>query len=149
MGRGFIANELAKKNEINVDHIPRLMELTLDGDAAGVGGLLTKQNTSNYDRLITRLIIRRTTAAGSTLTADAGCATSTASSVDNLLDGVNLNTTGIVDSTVGGGTNGLGSNIWAQDAYLLISANTDPSTMSFAGTAYVEYIRLMGADKQF
>ena len=148
MGKGFVHNELAKKNEVHTDHLPRIMEQTLE-TAAGVGGMLSIENDSNYDRLITRLMLRRVTASGSTLTCDAGVAQTSTTNSDNLLDGVSLNTTGMADSCVDNGTNGRGSAIWARDTFLNISGNTDPSTMAFVGTAYIEYIRLLGPNTRF
>jgi len=98
------------------------------------GGVVSIQNNTGRDLLVEDLYLNITTKASGTVTADFGVA-STVASADNLLDGTNLETTGIHSIVTFKGTNG-GQRIWVAGEYLTGTASA--SAAGLVGTAYAK-----------
>ena len=104
------------------------------------------QNPNSSKIIVTRLVIYISTAggtAGSVL--DVGVASSSGVHSDNLIDGLDLNTTGVFDNITEGGANGMtrqlvdengGTNDWITGQILVANAN------SLVGRYTIEYMAL-------
>lgn len=121
---------------------PLISKATL-GNADTAGGILSWQNPHENPILIIGFFLDITAAATAACTADFGAtATSGTTSVDNLIDGVDLNAaTGVFDNNTDKGTNGktrqrLGAGKW------ITGSKATGAAAGLAGTAHIEYIVL-------
>lgn len=102
------------------------------------------QNPEGEKIVVTRVVIDRTTAGGTaTSVLDVGPATSATGTADTVIDGLNLNTTGVADNIADKGTNGT-----QRVAKLDENGGTTPyltgkilveAASSLVGYAYIEY----------
>jgi hypothetical protein len=105
---------------------------------------LNWQNPHASKIIVTRLIIYLTTAGGTALSVlDAGTAAATGTHSDNLIDGLDLNTTGIFDNITDAGINGMsrqivdengGANDWVCGQIMVADA------INLVGRYYIEYM---------
>ena len=105
--------------------------------AAGNGGFLSVANPEGRDIVIHALIIRLTTANGGALTVDCGTAANGTTSSDNLLDGLNVNQTGIFTNVSDPGTNGEAGQVLTSTQY--VTGTTSGAVTSVAGTYELHY----------
>ena len=108
---------------------------------------LAQQNPYTRDLIITRAIVRLTTAGGTgSSVGDLDVVGSATDTGDDILDGIDLNSTGLFDSlnSTDNGTNGEGK-VWAWDAaggtndYLTLKILTQNAS-SLVGRVYVHVI---------
>jgi hypothetical protein len=113
---------------------------TLHAAANGILNLFTNPEAGSI--LITRAILAVTTAATGAATVDIGTNSTTLTTSDNLLDGVDVNTaTGVFDNTVSGGTNGKGGQVLATGKFVTIDEKTGDTT-GMVATFVMDYIVL-------
>jgi len=108
---------------------------------------LAEQNPYSRDLIITRVIVRLTTAGGTaTSVGDLDVVASATATGDDIFDGIDLNSTGVFDSlnSTDNGTNGEGK-VWIWNAkggtndYLTLKILT-ANAASLAGEVYVHVI---------
>lgn len=105
-----------------------------------VGGVLKLENPEGVDLIVTRLVLDVTTKSTGAATVDAGIDDDGATSSDNLIDGLDVNTAaGVFDNVTNGGTNGKAAVKWPAGHYLVISASA--TVAGLVGNAHVQYVR--------
>lgn len=121
-------------------YVPELIEKIdlVASDAAG--GVLAWQNHHSEAVIVTRIVIDLTTKASGAGTLDVGMtATSAATSADNLIDGLDVNTaTGVFDNVENQGTNGTGAQKVASGKWVTASKATG-NMAGIVGSAYLHY----------
>jgi hypothetical protein len=111
--------------------------LTASDAAAGVFSL---ENTYGTDLIVRRVTLDVTTAATSTPNCELDIGTAaTAILSDNLIDGVNVNSTGLFDNYGDSGTNGKFKQKWVSGEFLTASMSAG-ATAALVGTYLVEVI---------
>lgn len=104
------------------------------------GGVLSLANPEGVDLIITRLILKLTTASTGAATVDGGIAADGETSSDTLIDGLDVNAAaGVFDNIDDQGTNGQSVLAWSASQYLTITASA--TVAGLVGYAYIEYIR--------
>lgn len=117
----------------------KVRKFELRGAANTGGGVGAWQNPEPVDIVIERLEIRSTVVATGAATVDAG---TTATSSDNLVDGLDVNTApGIFDNISEKGTNGKSRQVLAPGKWITVSRASGDVT-GFVGAAYVHYHRV-------
>lgn len=107
------------------------------------GGVINQENDSGHDRYITRLVLHVTTKATAACTLDIGIDDAGDTVVDNLIDGLDVNTAaGSFDNIKNAGSNGLAGRVWPAGQFLTGSMKTGAAA-GLVGTAYVEWINLV------
>jgi hypothetical protein len=120
----------------------RVVIVPLAGLADTGGGIGAWQNPEAVSVIVTRIVVNREVASAGACTADIGqTATSATTSSDNLIDGVSLNATGLVDNINDAGTNGKARQLVAAGNWITFSRASGASA-SFVGKAYIEYVRV-------
>lgn len=133
---------VAKFNPARSDD-PRTLVGAKRGALAAVataGGVLSLANPEGVELIVTRLIIRVTTASSVAATVDAGIAANGTTLADTLIDGLSVAATGVFDNIEDAGTNGEASVVWGTSEFLTISQASGDVT-GLVGFAYVEYVR--------
>jgi len=102
------------------------------------------QNPESTPIMVTRVLVDITTAGGTaTAVLDIGTAADAETGSDNLIDGLDANTTGLADNITDGGTNGKSrQRLDAKDgaiAYITGQIVTEKAE-DLAGNVYIEYI---------
>ena len=113
--------------------------LTAATTTAG-GDALNLANPEGADLIITRFIINVTTAATGSATVDAGVA-ATATSNDELLDGVNVGAAAILDDNINGAVaDEVASSVveWGEDEYVTVTPSA--TLAGLVGTYHIEYL---------
>lgn len=107
----------------------------------GAAGALALLNPEGVDLYVTRLVLNISTAATAACTLDAGIA-ATATTDDDLIDGLDVNTAaGVFDNVKNGGTNGKAGQKWAAGSYLTVSEKTG-AIAGLVGEAIIQWVRL-------
>ena len=107
------------------------------------GGIFNEENTDAHARYITRLVLHVTTKATAACTLDVGIDDDGATVVDNLIDGLDVNTAaGSFDNIKNPGSNGLAGRVWPAGQFLTGSMKTGAAA-GLVGSAYVNYINLV------
>ena len=120
--------------------VPQIAVFAFTGAAETGGGVFAWQpeDTSRI-HVISKVILRVTTAATSAGTMDVGIGTSATTLYDTLIDGLDVNTaTGIFDNITNKGTNGLPTRNLAAGSYITASAASG-AVAGMVGVAYIEY----------
>lgn len=114
----------------------------LVAEATGaVGGVITLQNTTGVDILVTNMIINITTVATVAATVDIGVDDAGDTSNDTIFDGLDVNTaTGLFNAGKHGGTNGIGNVVWKKDEFIV--ATGSKTVAGLAGTYKVMGVAL-------
>jgi len=123
----------------NADRMETCVKVALAADDSAAG-LFSWQNTEeSSDILVTKLIVQTTTATSGACTGDFGFAATSILS-DTLIDGADLNAAvGVFDTFKDGGTNGVGSQLVADDEFVTGSVATGASA-GIVGNAYIFYV---------
>lgn len=111
------------------------------GDA-GVGSMLALANPEGADLIVTRFMMVKTTGAGGAFTVDAGVTNNAAVGSDTLLDGQSLVAAGLLDNIQNQANNGLRAALWPAASFVVATPSGDISGTNFAGTYYIEYVRV-------
>lgn len=120
----------------------RVAVVPLAGLADTGGGIGAWQNPERVSVVVTRIVVNRETQSTGACTADIGqTATSATTSSDNLIDGVSLAATGLVDNINDAGTNGKARQLVASGNWVTFSRASGASA-DFVGKAYIEYYRV-------
>jgi len=104
------------------------------------GGVLAWQNPESVSIIISRIELDVTTAATAAATIDVGTtATSAATSIDNLIDGLDVNAaTGVFDNITDKGTNGKSKQKLASGKWVT-GSKASGACAGLAGYAYIHY----------
>lgn len=102
------------------------------------GGLLSWVNPESAHINILRIQIRLDTATSGACTADYGVVAGASTSGDNLIDGLDMNQTGLFDNIDDQGTNGSSSRPMGPSAYITGSVASGASA-GLSGAAYIYY----------
>lgn len=104
------------------------------------GGILSWQNPEGKPICITRFLLNVTTGSTGAANGDFGIDDLGDTSNDTLIDGRNMQTTGIADNVEHGGTNGLGA--LALPAGYFVVGTASATVAGLVGSAYIEYFVL-------
>lgn len=102
------------------------------------GGILAWANPEGRSIIVTRFMIDITTGSTGAATGDFGVAANGTTSADTLLDGYNMQTTGVADSIENGGTNGDAAIKMTSTQY--ITGTASATVAGLVGSAYIQYI---------
>lgn len=102
-----------------------------------VGGVLSVENPTGVDLIITRLLLNVTTQSTGAATVDIGVDDDGATSSDTLIDGLSVATAGLYDNIENQGTNGKSAVRWPAGHYLVATASA--TTAGMVGYAYIEW----------
>jgi hypothetical protein len=109
---------------------------------AGVGSMLALANPEGADLIITRFMLVKSVGAGGAFTVDAGVTPNVAVGSDTLLDGQSLVAAGLLDNITNQAGNGLEGVLWPAASFVVATPSADISASGFAGTYYIEYVRV-------
>ena len=101
------------------------------------GGILAWANPEGASIIVDRFMIDITTGSTGAATGDFGVAANGTTSNDTLLDGVNMQTTGIQDNIENQGTNGVAAKKMTSSQYITGTASATLAGM--VGNAYISY----------
>lgn len=150
--RYFSANSVGSTGDEHPDFDKGLRLSGVSRDAARValaavdtgGGVFAWQNPHAETVIIDKIVIHVTTASTGACTVDVGTtATSAATSSDNLIDGLDVNTAaGVFDNVTDKGTNGKTRQTVATGKWITASKASGASA-GIVGYAYIYYTRVL------
>jgi hypothetical protein len=103
------------------------------------GGIFSEENTYGTDLLVLRIVIFVSTASTGACTIDVGEGNSASTSYDNIIDGLDVSSTGASDNLGDPGTNGHTVRAWRSGEYLNASMATG-ATAGLVGTYAIHCI---------
>lgn len=109
----------------------------------GTAGVLSLANPEATEVIVSSLILNVTTVATAACSVDAGITTgSSAATVDNLIDGLDVHSaTGVFSNIGNGGSNGKAQRLWGATNLLTITSSSG-SAAGLVGNAYIKYERV-------
>lgn len=124
---------------VTFDRSTKIAKVALGAADTG-GGVLSWQNPEAVSIIITRIVLDVTTAATAACTIDVGTtATNATTSVDNLIDGLDINAAaGVFDNITDKGTNGKARQKLAAGKWVT-GSKASGAAAGTVGSAYIHY----------
>jgi len=132
----------SKSNGVQRDQMSKFAGFTIKGNLTAsdaAAGIFSEENTYGTDLLVLRIVIFVSTASTGACTIDVGEGNSASTSYDNIIDGLDVNSTGASDNLGDPGTNGHTVRVWRSGEYVNASMATG-ATAGLVGTYAIHAI---------
>jgi len=132
----------SKSNGVQRDQMSKFAGFTIKGNLTAsdaAAGIFSEENTYGTDLLVLRIVIFVTTASTGACTIDVGEGSSASSSYDNIIDGLDVSSTGASDNLGDPGSNGHSVRAWRSGEYVNASMATG-ATAGLVGTYAIHAI---------
>lgn len=132
----------SKSNGVQRDQMSKFAGFVIKGNLTAsdaAAGIFSVENTYGTDLLVLRIVIFVTTASTGACTIDVGEGNSASTSYDNIIDGLDVASTGASDNLGDPGTNGNTVRAWRSGEYVNASMATG-ATAGLVGTYAIHCI---------
>ena len=132
----------SKSNGVQRDQMSKFAGFVIKGNLTAsdaAAGIFSEENTYGTNLLVLRIVIFVTTASTGACTIDVGEGNSASTSYDNIIDGLDVNSTGASDNLGDPGTNGHTVRVWRSGEYVNASMATG-ATAGLVGTYAIHCI---------
>jgi hypothetical protein len=132
----------SKSNGVQRDQMSKFAGFVIKGNLVAsdaAAGIFSEENTYGTDLLVLRIVIFVSTASTGACTIDVGEGNSASTSYDNIIDGLDVSSTGASDNLGDPGSNGHTVRAWRSGEYLNASMATG-ATAGLVGTYAIHCI---------